>query len=354
MAVQLAALLLPGAILCTFLPVMKVCGAPHIRCAAGRPALLRARAAARMEERIPPSLPEGEKFRKGLLSGGGFWRQTARLLQIAVPMPEGASFKRDVQIELRNGEISLRVAGASIAQGPLQHSVRAELSEWYVEEELAGAPAGTRYFVVDLVKASPHVDWSSPLGGGGGEEARLVIGGVGEAQKKATAQQLATYQALRKLPATSLADVYARPISPPAENATLCYFIGKVAGDHFVDGAAALSAQEVLVKQHARLLLPYVFDGLEDEAIDLWLAPGNSEVRVAQNEITLSRWALLPKPAKLPGVAMCGFEPETHAPGEVPFVARRDASGAPLTGPFQANIQPPGRLSEFLDPPPTV
>ena len=99
-----------------------------------------------------------------------------------------------------------------------------------MEDELPGFADDERFLVIELAKADPHVDWQAPLRGcdDSGGSAKLVIGGVGEAQKKATAQQMAKFQALRKLPACSLADVYARPASPPPADATHCYFVGKV------------------------------------------------------------------------------------------------------------------------------
>lgn len=161
--------------------------------------------------------------------------------------------------------------------------------------------------------------------------------------------QLATFQTLRKLPGTTISDVYARSNEPSSDNSTRFYFVGKVAGDDFVDGAVALQVQEVLVKQHARLLLPDVFGNADDREIVLFLAPRDSELRVAQNEIALSPWAPLSRPTSLPSVAACGFEPETRKPNELPFAVRRDAQGRTIGNAFKANIQPPGRLPEFVD-----
>ena len=69
-------------------------------------------------------------------------------------------------------------------------------------------------------------------------------------------------------------------------------------------------AQQVLVKEHARLLKPEVFATLPDERMELWLAPGNSEMAVAQNTIAMRRSArprpkcsgarLRPRPAPHP------------------------------------------------------
>ncbi|KAL3914750.1 MAG: hypothetical protein SGPRY_007515, partial [Prymnesium sp.] len=103
-------------------------------------------------------------------------------------MSEGASFKRDVEITLRKATLSLCVAGNIILDGELAHNVRVDQSEWFVDDEIAELEG--RYFVVEMSKANPHVDWQAPLLASGEElQTRMVIGGVGDAQKKATMQQ---------------------------------------------------------------------------------------------------------------------------------------------------------------------
>ena len=46
---------------------------------------------------------------------------------------------------------------------------------------------------------------------------------------------------------------------------------------------------QVLVKEHTRRYLTDLFGAVADEALELWLAPGNSEMAVAQDEVTLRR-----------------------------------------------------------------
>ena len=62
----------------------------------------------------------------------------------------------------------------------------------------------------------------------------------------------------------------------------------------------------------------------------------------------------LPNGDSMPRAAECGFDPETRKPGEEPFVAKRDAGGEPVGARFAANFQPPERISEFVDVPPTA
>jgi len=105
------------------------------------------------------------------------------------------------------------------------------------------------------------------------------------------------------------------------------------------------------VKAHARLLLPEVF-GDADEGMELWLAPGDTELRVAQNEIPLTRWSGLPDGDSMPRAAECGFDPEIRNPSEEPFAAKRDVDGQPVGARFKAQFEPPERISEFVDLPP--
>ena len=160
---------------------------------------------------------------------------------------------------------------------------------------------------------------------------------------------------VQKLPSAVRGDVYAR--APPEEDgpSERLYFIGKVIAE-VAAPSASLAAQQTLVKEHARLYLPDVFAAVTDEAMELWLAPGNTEMRVAQNEISLKQWAMPPADVELPAAGACGFEPETAPPphmGTGAFSVRRDASGAPLAKPFQSPLvspdQVPGAYQKWME-----
>ena len=85
--------------------------------------------------------------------------------------------------------------------------------------------------------------------------------------------------------------------------------------------------------------------------MELWLAPGNSEMRVAQDEIGLRRWQP-PGPEEeaaeaLPAAGACGFEPETAPPAHLeapPLSVQRDADGRPLGDAFKANVMSPDEV----------
>lgn len=316
-----------------------------------RPAFLSHRLRARGRDiglTMPPALNNADGFGRGELGDGAWWRQDTTRVQIVVELPEDASFKRDVEVDVSRRSIALRVLGADILVGSLAHEVDASSAEWVVDDEMGGDFDGERFLVVDLPKRESYVDWSAPLAGDGGQR-RLRIGGKGEAQKDATAQQLASYQVLQKLPSAERGDIYARvPSDASGVPSTTLFFVGKVIAEA-TPAALSLASQELLVKEHARLYLPKIFGEVGDEAMELWLAPGNSEMRVAQNEIGLRRWH--PPDAEagapLPSAGACGFEPETAPPAHLeapPLSVQRDTEGRPLGEAFKANVMSPDEV----------
>ena len=90
-----------------------------------------------------------------------------------------------------------------------------------------------------------------------------------------------------------------------------------------------------------------VFGEVEDDAMELWLAPGNSEMRVAKNEIGLTRWLSPTDAAELPPAGACGFEPETAPPAHMsaePLAVKRDGDGMPLGEAFEPTIVSPDEV----------
>ena len=303
----------------------------------------------------PPALRDADNFARGSLELDSdvlqaWWRQNPETVEVVVAMPEDASFKRDVKVDVSRKKISLSVFEQPVLVGDLAHDIVADDSEWFVEEELDGF-GGDKFLVVSLRKHESYVDWATPLLAAQEGEAtgrkRILLGGTGEAQKQATGQQLASYQILQKLPSAVRGDVYARepPGADGAASETL-YFIGKVIAEQFAAGAS-LATQELLVKGHAKVYQPEVFGGLSDGDMELWLAPGNTEMGVAQNEVALKRWEPPPPDVELPQAGACGFEPEALPPphmGAGPFTCKRDAEGQPVGGAFKANVLKPDEV----------
>jgi len=102
--------------------------------------------------------------------GSAWWRQDSKSVTLVVPLPVGASFKRDVSFALRDDWLSLRVAAggardAVAIEGRPSHAVDVDESEWFVEEEppagFDGFGAGARFLVAAIRKATPNVEWQS-------------------------------------------------------------------------------------------------------------------------------------------------------------------------------------------------
>jgi len=317
----------------------------------------------------PPPLEDGSSaFQSGAFEVEGtqlWWRQSDELMQVIVALPEDLSIKKEASIEISRKSISVTLSGVAVLCGDLAHDVYGEGSDWVVEDELDGFD-GTRFLVIDLRKRESFVDWAAPLaanGVGGGAARSLVIGGKGEAQKRATGRQFASYQILQKLPSNVRSDVYARAprglagVVQEEVGEMRLHFVGKVVAEGSAEApaaatqAAALAAQEVLVKEHARLLTPDIFSTLSDEQMELWLAPGNSEMAVAQNAISMKRW-IFPPPegevrVELPTAGACGFEPATPPPehmGAPSLSVRRSEEGRPLGASVEANIMSPDEV----------
>ena len=313
---------------------------------------------------LPAPLRGADNYLRGPLSTDGtleaWWRQDPQVIQFVVALPAGATLKSDVSIDLSRRRMTLTVAGSELLNGELAHDIDADASEWFVEDrDDLDDDFGTsddddsRFLVVDVKKRESFVNWPSPLkdGRAEGSARELLIGGKGEGQKQATAQQLASYQVLQKLPSATRGDVYARaPPDADGSPSTACWFVGKVIAEA-TPPEAALASQEVLVKEHARLYLPNVFGPVPDEDLELWLAPGNTELRVAQNEISLRPWVRpMGEDEALPAAGACGFEPETAPPehmvgaGGDKFCVQRDANGAPIGRQYKANVVSPDKV----------
>ena len=192
---------------------------------------------------------------RGSLSNGAWWRQDVETVEVVVEMPDDASFKRDVDVEISRKKLSLNLKGATVLEGELSHDVVAADSDWFVEDDLEGFGDADRYLVVSLKKKESYVNWASVLApitdpGATPGPKRLAIGGKGDAQKLATVQQLASYQIFQKLPTAVRGDVYAR-VPPAADGtpSTTLYFVGKVIAET-AQPSASLASQELLVKEH--------------------------------------------------------------------------------------------------------
>lgn len=141
-------------------------------------------------------------------------------MQVIVALREDLSLKREASIELSRKSISVTLSGVAVLCGDLAHDVDGEGSDWLVEDELPGFD-GARFLVFDLRKRESFVDWPAPLAadcGGGGTDRTLLIGGKGEAQKRATARQCATARPTPRRTALCSAAAADAPTNPCPPN----------------------------------------------------------------------------------------------------------------------------------------
>jgi hypothetical protein len=137
-------------------------------------------------------------------------------------------------------------------------------------------------------------------------------------------RQMNTYAAIRDIGGAECArDVYAR--APPS---TQCWYIGKLA---FTSGTTssevALSRQWNLVEEHATRLRPVEL-GRSFGRIELYTAPADSELQVAENQIPLTR---IPRvPSEQVSLREIGFYCEVVTNQGIGFCANRAPDGSLL------------------------
>ena len=147
-------------------------------------------------------------------------------------------------------------------------------------------------------------------------------------------------------------DCYAR-----LEGSEVCWFIGKVAHIPEVSMKDAFELYLVLLKEYSKSLRPKEL-AVKSTGVNLqiWYAPGNSEMSVAQNKISLKLYApaaidsgnteLQPSDVSKVGAveSFIGFQPEVYQDGEEGFRVLRDSNGHPLGKPFEVTMNSPNSL----------
>lgn len=143
-------------------------------------------------------------------------------------------------------------------------------------------------------------------------------------------------------------DCYAR-----LEGSEVCWFIGKVAHIPEVSMKDAFELYIVLLKEYSKSLRPIEL-AVKSTSINLqiWYAPGNSEMSVAQNKISLKLYTSAANTTSQPydvskvGAveSFIGFQPEVYQDGEEGFRVLRDSNGHPLGKPFEVTMKSPDSL----------
>ena len=154
--------------------------------------------------------------------------------------------------------------------------------------------------------------------------------------------QWENYKELRAKDSSNQVDVFVR-----AEATDKFWFVGKaVAREGTCDDAGlAVLAQKRAVLEHAKLLVGEL--KLARTPLQLWAAPPNSEMAVAQKQQPLRPLDGLPKPAEPLTLADCGFEPEQYLDPAQGLYVRLGDDGAPTSGPVEAKIVSAQELAEM-------
>eukprot|EP01039_Chlorochromonas_danica_P005955 gene5955-6557_t len=143
------------------------------------------------------------------------------------------------------------------------------------------------------------------------------------------------YESIRRLPQQAmndqyhLVDLYAR-----LSESNTCWFIGKVLYPIGVPPCDALTAIDLLLLEYAKTLRPQELAGYPSlgKELQLWYAPGNTEMQVAQNKIPLLR--VITNPLHSVNYDKVGYEPEIYQDKEEGFRCERDEDGQCLSPAF--------------------
>ena len=126
------------------------------------------------------------------------------------------------------------------------------------------------------------------------------------------------------------------------------WFVGKSVAKAGCCNDAALSmvAQKRMIFEHSQLLVREL--QLAKGSLQLWAAPANTEMKVAQKMMGLRRVDQLPRPETL-ATGDCGFEPEQWTDPKLGFYTRLGDDGQPKSGPTPAKIVGADQLAEGVE-----
>jgi hypothetical protein len=141
-------------------------------------------------------------------------------------------------------------------------------------------------------------------------------------------------------------DVYVRQVVDPQATEDTFWFVGKIAMVSDVSAADAVRRQRNLIETHAVNLQPLILLGARN-ALEIWLAPGDSEIQVAYNnpDVSMERITTIPQnnDAKVDEIHsrikkdFVGFQGEMYGTNEEGFRTwRRIADGRPARPPVAA------------------
>jgi hypothetical protein len=159
---------------------------------------------------------------------------------------------------------------------------------------------------------------------------------------KVVARNLESFEMMKKRGIPVARDLYVR-----LSTNNVFWFVGKIIHDsRQIDTLGALLVMSPLIKEYGKTLRPkdIALGTVADNAnIQIWTAPGNSEMDSAQHKTTLER--LQYEGVELDGLSesvsrdSVGFEPEIYVSGEEGFRIHRDEQGKPIRAPIEVNVK---------------
>lgn len=173
-------------------------------------------------------------------------------------------------------------------------------------------------------------------------QVRSVSGHAGSGEKPLR-QAANTFDAIRKdHGAESTHDVYCYS---PLNDEEIFWFVGKIAvrpGTAATALQAALSQKRLIFEYSKRELRPQNLAGKYASALELWLAPGDSEMNAVQNKVSLTKVEGTTKDL-LPDFSVkdVGYNPEIYVGDEIEKgglrIKRNPKTGEPIKAVFEVN-----------------
>mmetsp|Transcript_48506 Transcript_48506/g.56695 ORF Transcript_48506/g.56695 Transcript_48506/m.56695 type:complete len:258 (+) Transcript_48506:35-808(+) len=176
-------------------------------------------------------------------------------------------------------------------------------------------------------------------------KARSVSGNAGSGAKPLRIAANTFDEISKKYGQPCVNDVYVRS---PKNDKQLCWFVGKVArrldetvGTSLPTVEEAILSQKRLILEYAKQLRPQNLGGAFAKNLELWYGPGNSELEVVQNKVSLVgvKRATVDVSDSF-SVADVGYNPEIYVGDEINgggLRVKRDSEGNPLKPAFEIN-----------------
>jgi len=195
---------------------------------------------------------------------------------------------------------------------------------------------------------SPKKGGKKKVGKGGtasdDSKVRTVSGSSGSGAKPLRVAANTFDSIFEKYGAPCVHDLYVRSPANEADTGSdpTFWFVGKVVADPSATVAEAVLSQKRLILEYAkRELRPQNFAGKYSEGLQVWTAPGNSEMDVVQNKVALEKVAgSTADIAEDFDVRNVGFNPEIYVGDEIKdggLRVVRDESGNPVKPVFEIN-----------------